>query len=47
VTLEGADPAAVPSPAAPVVPPVPAVGSPSTVFLAPLNLTPTESLNQF
>ena len=37
-----------PAPAAPVVPPgTRAVGSPSTVFLAPLNLTPTESSNQF
>jgi hypothetical protein len=41
-------PAPAPSPAAPVVETAPPVATqPAPVFLAPLNLTPTESANQF
>jgi uncharacterized protein involved in outer membrane biogenesis len=57
VVLEGANPAPVTtpapapaptlSPAAPTVDVAPPVTAPPTVFLAPLNLTPTESSNQF
>jgi hypothetical protein len=46
IVLEGAEPPP-PSPVAPVVAPAPSVQTEPRVFLSPLNLTPTESPNQF
>jgi len=47
VAFEGANPTPVQSPVAPSVEVAPPVEDTPRVFLAPLNLTPAESLNQF